>query len=87
VTAPVFYFDFNSPYAYLAAERIEEMIPGAEWRPIPFAILLQQLGRLEQVLQRDFPDVLPIVRERAAARLADQDLVARPAPGRRLRRR
>jgi 2-hydroxychromene-2-carboxylate isomerase len=68
VAAPVFYFDFNSPYAYLAGERIEGMIPGVEWRPIAFPILLQRLGRLEQVLQRDFPNVLPIVRERAAER-------------------
>ena len=30
----VFYYDFNSPYAYLAAERIGDLIPDAEWRPI-----------------------------------------------------
>jgi 2-hydroxychromene-2-carboxylate isomerase len=65
---PVFYFDFNSPYAYLAAVRIDDFVPDAEWRPIAFPILLHQLGRLEQVLQRDFPNVLPEVRERAAAR-------------------
>jgi 2-hydroxychromene-2-carboxylate isomerase len=68
VARPVFYFDFNSPYAYLAAVRIDEIVPDAEWRPIAFPILLHQLGRLEQVLQRDFPNVLPEVRERAAAR-------------------
>jgi 2-hydroxychromene-2-carboxylate isomerase len=68
VTRPVFYFDFNSPYAYLAAMRIDDFVPDAEWRPIAFPILLHQLGRLEEVLQRDFPNVLPEVRERAAAR-------------------
>jgi 2-hydroxychromene-2-carboxylate isomerase len=68
VPRPVFYFDFNSPYAYLAAVRIEDFVPDAEWRPIAFPILLHQLGRLEEVLQRDFPNVLPEVRERAAAR-------------------
>ncbi len=68
MTRPVFYFDFNSPYAYLAAERIEGLIPDAEWRPIAFPMVLHQLGRLEQVLQRDFPNVLPEVRERAAER-------------------
>lgn len=47
----VFYYDFNSPYAYLAAERIDDLIPGAEWRPIAFAILLAGLGRLERVLE------------------------------------
>jgi 2-hydroxychromene-2-carboxylate isomerase len=68
VPRPAFYFDFNSPYAYLAAVRIDELVPDSEWRPIAFPILLQQLGRLEEVLQRDFPNVLPVVRERAAAR-------------------
>jgi 2-hydroxychromene-2-carboxylate isomerase len=68
VPRPVFYFDFNSPYAYLAAVRIDDFVPDAEWRPIAFPILLHQLGRLEEVLQRDFPNVLPEVRERAAAR-------------------
>ena len=42
----VFYYDFNSPYAYLAAERIGDLIPDAEWRPTAFAILLSKLGRL-----------------------------------------
>jgi 2-hydroxychromene-2-carboxylate isomerase len=65
---PVFYFDFNSPYAYLAAARIDDFVPDADWRPIAFPILLHQLGRLEDVLQRDFPNVLPEVGERAAAR-------------------
>ena len=68
MTRPAFYFDFNSPYAYLAALRLDEFVPDAEWRPIAFPILLQQLGRLDEVLQRDFPSVLPEVRERAAAR-------------------
>ena len=68
MTAPVFYFDFNSPYAYLAAERIQGLIPDADWRPIAFPFLLHRLGRLEDVLQRDFPNVLPEVRGRAADR-------------------
>ena len=46
MTSPVFYFDFNSPYAYLAAERIEGLIPDAEWRPIAFPMVLHQLGPL-----------------------------------------
>ena len=68
VARPVFYFDFNSPYAYLAAVRIDDFVPDAEWRPIAFPYVLHQLGRLEQVLKRDFPNVLREVRERAAAR-------------------
>jgi len=62
VDAPVvFYYDFNSPYAYLAAERIGDLIPDAEWRPIAFAILLGQLGRLERVLEE--LDPAPIAAE------------------------
>ena len=57
VAAPaVFYYDFNSPYAYLAAERIDSLVPDAEWRPIAFAILLDQLGRLEPALERLDPE-------------------------------
>ena len=30
-----FYFDLSSPLAYLAAERVLEVLPGpAEWRPV-----------------------------------------------------
>ena len=48
-----FYFDFNSPYAWLAAERIDELVPGAEWKPIAFPLLLHQLGRLDEAMRRD----------------------------------
>jgi 2-hydroxychromene-2-carboxylate isomerase len=70
VAAPtVFYYDFNSPYAYLAAERIDGMIPDAEWRPIAFAFLLGKLGRLDEVLERlDPAPAAAEVRERAANR-------------------
>ena len=66
---PVFYYDFNSPYAYLAAERIDDLIPGAEWRPIAFAIVLNKLGRLEDRLEGlDVAPVAAEISERAAAR-------------------
>lgn len=42
---PIFYYDTNSPYAYLAAHRIGARIPGAVWRPIAFAFLLRAHGR------------------------------------------
>ena len=72
VDAPVvFYYDFNSPYAYLAAERIGDLIPDAEWRPIAFAILLGQLGRLERVLEE--LDPAPIAAE-IAERAGDRGL-------------
>src|SRR3954467_15748880 len=38
---PVFYYDFNSPFAYIAAHRVDDVLPvRARWRPIAFAFLL-----------------------------------------------
>jgi 2-hydroxychromene-2-carboxylate isomerase len=51
VAEAAFYYDFNSPYAYLAAERIDDLIPDAAWKPIAFPILLAELGRLDEVLE------------------------------------
>ena len=63
-----FYFDFISPYAYLAAERIDELIPEATWKPIAFPFLLAEVGRLDEVLSRDPRPALAEVRRRAAER-------------------
>jgi 2-hydroxychromene-2-carboxylate isomerase len=65
---PVLYYDFNSPYAWLAAERIGDMIPDAEWRPFAFPFLLHERGRLEEAMARDPAATLEIVRPRAAER-------------------
>jgi 2-hydroxychromene-2-carboxylate isomerase len=65
---PIFYFDFNSPFAYLAAERIDDLIPDAEWRPIAFPFLLGRHGRLEEAMGRDFEAVRAEVSGRAAER-------------------
>jgi 2-hydroxychromene-2-carboxylate isomerase len=45
-----FYYDFNSPYSYLAAERIsglfaEGELEQPEWQPISFGHVLKQTGR------------------------------------------
>ena len=69
--SPTFYYDFNSPYAYLAAERLDEFVPGAEWRPIAFAILLNQLGELDKRLTN--LKTGPIVEE-VTARVTDRGL-------------
>ena len=43
---PLFHYDFNSPYAYLAAARIDTVLgPGVRWQPIAFAFLLRAQGR------------------------------------------
>ena len=43
---PVFRLDFNSPYAYLAASRIDGVLAAARWQPIAFAFLLRAQGRM-----------------------------------------
>ena len=77
MTPATFYYDFNSPYAYLAAERLDEFVPGAEWRPIAFAIVLTQLGELDKRLTN--LNMAPIVEE-VAARAADRGLPAFAPP-------
>jgi 2-hydroxychromene-2-carboxylate isomerase len=45
---PVFYFDLGSPYAYLAAERVNAVFVGAEppeWQPVLLGGLFKRFGR------------------------------------------
>jgi 2-hydroxychromene-2-carboxylate isomerase len=63
-----FYFDFNSPYAWLASERIEGFVPAAEWKPIAFPLLLHRLGTLESAMKRPTQPVVEEVTRRAAER-------------------
>jgi len=43
---PVFYYDFNSPYAWLAAERVNGLLPVPPvWQPVSFGHILQSSGR------------------------------------------
>jgi 2-hydroxychromene-2-carboxylate isomerase len=50
--AATFLYDFNSPYAYLAAARVDDVVPGARWQPIAFAFLLVA----QQRIPWSFPD-------------------------------
>jgi 2-hydroxychromene-2-carboxylate isomerase len=44
---PLFYYDFNSPYAYLAAMRVDDVLPRSpEWRPIAFGVIVRRLQRV-----------------------------------------
>jgi 2-hydroxychromene-2-carboxylate isomerase len=50
IARPVFYFDLGSPYAYLAAERVnglfaENGLEAPEWQPILLGGLFQRFGR------------------------------------------
>jgi 2-hydroxychromene-2-carboxylate isomerase len=43
---PVFFYDFNSPYAYLAAMRVDDVLPTKpRWQPIAFAFILRAHNR------------------------------------------
>jgi 2-hydroxychromene-2-carboxylate isomerase len=64
----VFYFDFNSPFTYLASERIGDLIPAAKWKPFAYPILLNQIGKLEEALARDPRAALQSASPRAAER-------------------
>jgi 2-hydroxychromene-2-carboxylate isomerase len=49
----VFYYDVSSPYAYLAAERIDGLLPQADWRPFSFGVLLRETGRVPWSMRPD----------------------------------
>lgn len=57
----VFYYDFSSPYAYLAAERISGLFAEAgaeqpEWQPISFGHVLKASGRTPWSMQPGGPE-------------------------------
>ena len=42
-----FYYDVSSPYAYLAAQRVDEALPAEpHWQPIAFGALIQEIGKV-----------------------------------------
>jgi 2-hydroxychromene-2-carboxylate isomerase len=44
---PIFYYDTSSPYAYLAASRVDDVLPvRPEWRPIAFGVIVRRLGKV-----------------------------------------
>ena len=56
MTKTTFYYDFSSPYSYLAAERISGLFAEAgveqpEWQPISFGHILKTTGRSALVLR------------------------------------
>jgi 2-hydroxychromene-2-carboxylate isomerase len=66
--APVFFFDYSSPYAYLAATRIGDVLPEATWRPIAFGALIRQIGKVPWSLRPGREAGMREVEERAAER-------------------
>ena len=46
MSQPVFFYDVTSPYAYLAACRVDDVLPvRPEWRPIAFGVIVQRAGK------------------------------------------
>ena len=44
---PVFFYDVSSPYAYLAAARVDDVLSvRPEWRPIAFGVIVRQIGKI-----------------------------------------
>ena len=73
VMRATFYFDFNSPYSYLAAERIsgvfaEAGIEQPEWQPISFGHILKATGRRPWSFEEDRRVDFTEIQRRAAER-------------------
>jgi 2-hydroxychromene-2-carboxylate isomerase len=66
---PVFYYDFNSPYSYLAAERIHEVLPETPiWQPIAFGFVIRAIEKTPWSLGPEKKDGMAEVERRAAER-------------------
>jgi 2-hydroxychromene-2-carboxylate isomerase len=70
-----FYYDFSSPYSYLAAERISGLFAEAEvdqpeWQPISFGHIVQAIGKVPWSMQPDGPNPADLaeIERRAAER-------------------
>jgi 2-hydroxychromene-2-carboxylate isomerase len=66
VAPPVFYYDQASAYAWLAAERIDGVLPEAEWRPIFLPGLMKINGRTSWFLGDEREARMAEIEERAA---------------------
>jgi 2-hydroxychromene-2-carboxylate isomerase len=65
VAAPTFYYDPSSPYAWMAEERIGELIPDADWQALYGFGLLKAAGRTPWVLTEERDSRLAEIAQRA----------------------
>jgi 2-hydroxychromene-2-carboxylate isomerase len=66
---PVFYFDFSSPYAYLAAERVNQVLPAPPvWQPISYGFVIRHTGRVPWSLKPGREQSMREIERRAAGR-------------------
>jgi 2-hydroxychromene-2-carboxylate isomerase len=45
VPKATFYFDLGSPFAYLSAERLDDVLPAVQWQPVSLGALFKVNGR------------------------------------------
>jgi 2-hydroxychromene-2-carboxylate isomerase len=68
-TQPVFYYDLSSPYAYLAASRVDDVLPvRPQWRPIAFGVIVRELGKVPWSFAEDREASFSEISSRAAER-------------------
>ena len=66
---PTFFFDYSSPYSYLAAERVNSVMPEPPvWQPISFGFVLRATGRTPWSLTGKREDEMAEIERRAAER-------------------
>jgi 2-hydroxychromene-2-carboxylate isomerase len=69
MSAPVFYFDFNSPYAYLAAMRVDDVLPVKPvWQPISFGVIVRTIGKTPWSFTAQRPGGIAEIARRAEER-------------------
>lgn len=66
VPAPLFYFGAMSPFSWFAAERIDALIPEAQWRGILAGVIFEAHGRTSWGLTEQRAEGLATCEERAA---------------------
>jgi 2-hydroxychromene-2-carboxylate isomerase len=66
---PEFFYDFASPYAYLASLRVDDVLSVRPvWRPVSFGVIVQQTGKVPWSYAEDRSVDLDELARRAAAR-------------------
>ncbi len=69
VQRPTFYFDYSSPYAYLAASRVDDVLPVRPcWQPIAFGVIVRTLGKVPWPFREDRDENLRAIADRASER-------------------
>jgi 2-hydroxychromene-2-carboxylate isomerase len=68
VSSPIFYYDLSSPYSYLAAARVDQVLPvRPEWRPIAFGVIVQRIGKVPWSFAEDRSEDFAEIARRADA--------------------